>query len=81
MSEKKFEVVTEDVVTVLNINGLDESSFFDEDEWDGFVNNCMSKIDESDVEDATFFGTTKKEKKELAYNEIEAQLREVNLIS
>lgn len=81
MSKKKFEVLTEDVVTVLNINGLDESSFFDEDEWDGFVNSCLSKIDDSDVEDATFFGTTEEEEKELAYNEIETQLREANLIS
>ena len=81
MADQKWEVVTEDIVTVLNINGLDESSFFDEDEWDSFVDSCLSKIDESDVLDATFFSDDKKEQKELAYNEIEAQLKEAQLIN
>jgi len=70
----KWTVTKEDVVTVLNLNGVDQSTFYDEDEWDDFVNECMGCIDETVVADATVVGITRQGKQSYANDSIEEQL-------
>jgi len=70
----KWTVTKEDVVTVLNLNGVDQSTFYDEDEWDDFVNECMGSVDETVVADATVDGITRQGKQSYANDSIEEQL-------
>ena len=73
---KAWEVTTEDVITALNVNGVDANSpqFFDEDEWDEFVDMCMSDIDHDAVEKAALRGDDMSEQSDLALETIEEQL-------
>ncbi len=44
------KVDNEVIITALNMNGIDATQFFDDDEWDDFVQSCMSSLDLDDIE-------------------------------
>ena len=77
-----LHVTRDDIVTALNVNGIDMYSpqFFDEDEWDEYVEAGLSIIDDDAVESATLLGENILEKNDLAIEEIERQLRDADII-
>ncbi len=44
-------VTVADVISALNMNGVDESQYYDVDEWDDVVNDCLSIIDNNIIDD------------------------------
>ena len=70
-----------DIVTILNVNGVDESQFFDEDEFDEFVDECVGSLSVKHIEEVASDGVNKHERSDLALGEIEKQLREANKIN
>ena len=77
-----MKITTEDIITALNVNGIDATSpqFYDEQEWDDYLEACMCAIDEKSVEKATKRGDSILERNDFAMEEIESQLREANII-
>lgn len=76
-----WESNREDVVTVLNVNGVEDSQFFDDDEFDEFVDGCIGSLSVNKIEEAASEGTNKHERSDLALAEIETQLRNDNKIN
>ena len=73
---KIWEVTKDDVITALNVNGIDgdSSMFFDVDDWDEFVDGCMSILDFDVIIDSTTRGGNVTEKADIALETIEEQL-------
>lgn len=74
-----WEVTTEDVINALNVNGVDDSQFYDMDEWDEFVDKALSEVDVHKVEKCAMRGVGIDEQTDLALEEIEEQLRNAKL--
>jgi len=69
-----WEVTMEDVITTLNVNGIDQTQFLDDDEWVDFVDECIGCIDHNAIEHVALRGDNLIEQSDLALEEIETQL-------
>ncbi len=48
-------ITTDNIVDALMMNGIEETQFFDDDEWDEFINLCISdtsSIDATNLDNA-----------------------------
>ena len=70
-----WEVTNEDVRTALSINGVSSATFFDEDEFDEFVDECMGELDFAVIENEALRGNDMDEQTEYALEAIQEQLQ------
>lgn len=75
-----WETTREDIENVLDRNGITPSLFEVQSSYELYVDNCSDTLCEGSIVSAALHGDDMEEQTELAYTEIETQLRDSNLI-
>ena len=77
---RAWEVTNEDIITVLNMSGIDQTNFIDEDDWNEHIDLCMNTINEDVVETAILNGDDTMDRTEYANQSICEQLTDAGLM-